>query len=68
MNLSENINFYKQAGGPPSDEKKKLIDDCKAQEKATDEDAQQFLNFKIPTGPNGKCFLACINEKTGVVS
>ncbi|XP_055298616.1 general odorant-binding protein 19d-like [Sitodiplosis mosellana] len=55
------------AGGPPSEEKKKIIDECKAQEKATDDDVQQLMSHKLPNGPNGKCFLACINEKTGVI-
>lgn len=68
VEFEKKYQFCKQAGGPPSEEKKRIIDECKAQEKATDDDAQQLLNYKIPTGPNGKCFLACVNEKTGVVS
>lgn len=46
----------------------KLLNDCKVQEKATEEDVQMFLNQKKPESKSGKCLMACIYEKTGGVS
>lgn len=45
-----------------------MLNECKQQEKASDDDVLQFMNHKIPQGPNAKCFLACVHEKTGIVS
>lgn len=49
------------------DDRKKIINDCKVSEKATEDDAQQLLNRKVPKGPNAKCLMACVYEKTGIV-
>lgn len=52
----------------PPEEKKKVLNECKDQEKATDEDVQNVMNHKIPQGPNSKCLLACMHEQMGIVS
>ena len=46
------------------EDKMKLLNDCKMQEKATDEDVQMFLGQKRPESRTGKCFMACIYERT----
>lgn len=46
---------------------KKSFEECKAMEKATDEDVQQFMSKSLQT-PTAKCFAACAYEKFGVVS
>ncbi|XP_031634703.1 general odorant-binding protein 19d-like [Contarinia nasturtii] len=51
----------------PSEEKKKVLNECKAQEKATDIELQQILSNKLPQSMNGKCLTACYYEKTGVI-
>lgn len=51
-----------------SEDKMKLLNECKEQEKATDEDVQMFLSQKKPESKGGKCLMACIYEKTGGVS
>lgn len=50
------------------DDKMKLLNDCKDQEKATDDDVQMFLSQKKPQTKGGKCLIACIYEKKGGVS
>jgi len=46
---------------------KQMIEECKVQEGATDEDAQKLMNRKFPESHEGKCILACMNEKSGTV-
>lgn len=55
-----------QADVIPED-KVKLLNECKMQEKATDEDVHMFLGQKRPQSKSGKCLIACIYEKTGGV-
>lgn len=50
-----------------SEDKMKIVDECKEVEKATDEDMQAFVNHKLQQTEAGKCLLACIYEKNGGV-
>lgn len=46
----------------------KIFNECKKQEKATDEDVQTLLHLKEPQTQSAKCLMACAYEKTGAVS
>lgn len=47
----------------------KLVNECKDQEKASDDDAQAWLkDYSPPSTPAGKCLMACMHEKIGTVS
>lgn len=37
------------------EDRTKLLNDCKAQEKATDDDVKMFLSQKKPETKSGKC-------------
>lgn len=50
-----------------TEEKIKTAAECKDQEKATDEDVQAFISHKLQQSRSGKCLLACIYEKMGIV-
>lgn len=50
-----------------SEDKMKTANECKEQEKATDEDLQAFTNHKLQQTQTGKCLMACIYEKNGGV-
>lgn len=43
-------------------------DECKGKEGASDDDIAPMLAKKPPTTHEGKCVLACIGEKDGIVS
>lgn len=45
----------------------KTVNECKEQEKATDEDVQAFLSHKLEQSHAGKCLVACIYEKEEIV-
>lgn len=47
---------------------KKLLDNCKTIENATDEDVNVLLERNLPTERTGKCLLACTQETLGLVS
>lgn len=46
---------------------KKLFNDCKDKEKATDEDVKTMMARDIPTTRTGKCLIACVHENLGIV-
>lgn len=50
-----------------SEDKMKIVNECKEQEKATDDDFQAFLSHKLQQTSTGKCLMACIYEKIGGV-
>lgn len=59
------VSFFRQA----EEDKMKIVNDCKTQEKATDADLQAMKEKKgPPTTPTGKCFVTCLFEKHGAVS
>jgi len=45
-----------------------MINECKVKEGATDDDAKQLMTEQLPDTHEGRCILACINEKMGIVS
>lgn len=45
-----------------------VLQACKDQENATDEDLQTIFNFNHPETVGAKCLLACTMEKDGYVS
>lgn len=47
---------------------KKLADDCKVTENASDEDVKELMEHETPTSTTGKCLHACIHENIGLVS
>lgn len=44
-----------------------VLNECKVEEKATDDDIKGFLSHKIPQNRSGKCLMACAFEKNGDV-
>lgn len=50
-----------------TDDKMKMVAECKEQEKAAEEDVQAFITHKLQQSRTGKCFLACIYEKIETV-
>lgn len=46
----------------------KLADECKGPSNANEEEIKSLQNREVPQTHNGKCFLACIQEKLGIVS
>lgn len=45
-----------------------MLDECKNVEKASDDDVRSYLNPRLAQGPRVKCLLACMYEKSGLVS
>lgn len=68
--ILENIVFILsyQAAPPLENDVKQILDECKISEKASDDDVQKLVDHRAPQGLNAKCLLACLYEKTGVVS
>ena len=53
---------------PPKNDIKQFLDECKMTENASNDDVTAFLNHKSAENLNAKCLLACLYEKSGVVS
>lgn len=47
---------------------KKILDECKSGENASDEDVNTLLEHVVPKTESGKCLIACAHEKTGIVT
>lgn len=45
-----------------------MSQECKEQEKATDEDVETMIDEKYPDSKEGKCLIACMQEQFGIVS
>lgn len=64
------INIFssnKKAVPPSQEEQKKIFNECKEQEKASEDDIQEFMDYKVPQSPKAKCVLACMHEKSKIV-
>lgn len=46
----------------------KIMMECAAKEKATQEDLDEFFAQKSPSSPTAKCMRACMSETLGSVS
>lgn len=46
---------------------KKVAEECKESSQASDDDVKLLLDHELPTARNGKCLLACAQEKFGIV-
>lgn len=44
-----------------------MVNNCKAQEGATDADVQEIATQQIPSTRSGQCLQACIFESAGMV-
>lgn len=62
------LSLLNQAAPPLENDSKEMLDECRESEKPSDEDIQIFLDHRAPQTLNGKCLLACMYEKSGVVS
>jgi hypothetical protein len=47
---------------------KLLLNYCKTQEGGTDADVDKMMEFKFPESDAGRCMIACVHEKMGIVS
>lgn len=47
---------------------KVLLTECKNQEGGAESDYDDLLAMRFPTTESGKCMVACIHEKIGIVS
>ncbi|XP_031634711.1 general odorant-binding protein 19d-like [Contarinia nasturtii] len=45
----------------------KLIDECKGPSHANEDEIKSLQNHEVPQTHNGKCLLACIQEKLGIL-
>lgn len=45
-----------------------MSQECKDQEKASDDDVEEMVNQNYPSSKEGKCLVACMQETFGVVS
>lgn len=44
-----------------------MAQDCKEQEKASDDDIETMVNESYPETDEGKCLIACMQEQFGIV-
>lgn len=44
-----------------------MSQDCKESEKASDADVEMMINEKFPESKEGKCLVACMQEKFEIV-
>lgn len=62
--------FCVQADISPEEKRaaeKKILDECKATTKGTEDDINLILDRKVPTNYDGKCMVKCAHEKIGIV-
>lgn len=45
-----------------------MSQECKEQEKATNDDVETMVNEKYPDSKEGKCLMACMQEQFSIVS
>lgn len=45
-----------------------MIQECAAKEGATQEDVDEAIAAGLPSTQEGKCFHACLGERSGIVS